>query len=45
MRLYLLAQNLMVWDNVNVWDPEMATSDGTRYPLPKTLTIGMTFKF
>jgi TonB-linked SusC/RagA family outer membrane protein len=45
MRLYLLAQNLLVWDNVNVWDPEMATSDGTRYPLPKTLTIGMTFKF
>lgn len=45
MRFYLLAQNLMVWDNVKVWDPEMATSDGTRYPLPKTLTIGMTFKF
>ncbi len=45
MRMYLLAQNLMVWDAVKVWDPEMASSDGTRYPLPRTLTIGMTFKF
>jgi TonB-linked SusC/RagA family outer membrane protein len=45
MRVYLLAQNLMVWDDVKVWDPEMASSDGTRYPLPKTITLGMTFKF
>ncbi|WP_315815754.1 TonB-dependent receptor [Paraflavitalea speifideaquila] len=45
LRVYLLGQNLMVWDKVKVWDPEMATSDGTRYPLPKTFTMGMTFKF
>lgn len=45
LRVYLLAQNLMVWDKVKVWDPEMASSDGTRYPLPKTITVGMTFKF
>jgi TonB-linked SusC/RagA family outer membrane protein len=45
LRIYLLAQNLGVWDNVKVWDPEMASSDGTRYPLPKTVTLGMTFKF
>jgi hypothetical protein len=45
LRVYLLGQNLMVWDKVKVWDPEMAVSDGTRYPLPKTFTVGMTFKF
>lgn len=45
MRVYLLAQNLAVWDDVKVWDPEMASSDGTRYPLAKTITLGMTFKF
>jgi hypothetical protein len=45
VRVYLLAQNLMVWDQVKVWDPEMASTDGTRYPLPKTITAGMTFKF
>jgi TonB-linked SusC/RagA family outer membrane protein len=45
LRVYLLGQNLMVWDKVKVWDPEMATTDGTRYPLPKTFTMGMTFKF
>ncbi len=45
LRIYLVGQNLMVWDKVKVWDPEMATSDGTRYPLPKTITVGMTFKF
>jgi hypothetical protein len=28
-----------------VWDPEMASSDGTRYPLAKTVTIGMNFRF
>lgn len=44
-RMYLVAQNLMVWDNVKVWDPEMASEDGTRYPLPKTITVGMSFKF
>jgi TonB-linked SusC/RagA family outer membrane protein len=45
LRVYLIGTNLMVWDKVKVWDPEMATSDGTRYPLPKTFTAGMTFKF
>lgn len=45
LRVYLLGQNLAVWDKVKVWDPEMASSDGTRYPLPKTITVGMTFKF
>lgn len=45
LRLYLIGTNLMVWDKVKVWDPEMATSDGTRYPLPKSFTMGMTFKF
>lgn len=44
-RIYLLAYNLLVWDNVKVWDPEMASSDGTRYPLPRTLTVGLNFKF
>jgi TonB-linked SusC/RagA family outer membrane protein len=45
VRLYLIARNLMVWDDVKVWDPEMASSDGTRYPLAKTVTIGMNFRF
>lgn len=45
MRVYLLGQNLAVWDKVKVWDPELASSDGTRYPLPKTITVGITFKF
>ncbi|MCU7694160.1 SusC/RagA family TonB-linked outer membrane protein [Haoranjiania flava] len=44
-RIYLLAYNLLVWDKVKVWDPEMASSDGTRYPLPRTLTVGLNFKF
>lgn len=44
-RVYLLGNNLMVWDQVKVWDPEMASSDGTRYPLPKTVTLGLTCKF
>lgn len=45
LRVYLIGNNLMVWDKVKVWDPEMASSDGTRYPLPRTFTMGMTFKF
>lgn len=45
VRIYLLANNLTVWDKVKVWDPEMASSDGTQYPLTKTVTMGMMFKF
>lgn len=45
LRLYFLAQNLYVWDQVKVWDPEMASSNGTNYPLPKTFTLGSVFKF
>lgn len=44
-RIYLLAYNLMVWDKVKVWDPELANSDGTSYPLPRTFTAGLTFNF
>ncbi|GAB3020336.1 TonB-dependent receptor [Niabella terrae] len=44
-RIYFLGYNLFVWDKVKVWDPEMASSDGTRYPLSKTFTMGITFKF
>ena len=44
-RIYLLAYNLKVWDKVKVWDPELAASDGTRYPLPRTLTAGLTLNF
>ncbi|MFT4093885.1 MAG: TonB-dependent receptor [Niabella sp.] len=44
-RVYFIGYNLLVWDKVKVWDPEMASSDGTQYPLARTFTLGMTFKF
>lgn len=44
-RLYLLANNLCVWDKLKIWDPEVADRDGTKYPPSRTITLGVNFKF
>lgn len=41
-RIYLMGNNIAVWDKVKIYDPEMGNSaGGTRYPLPTTWTVGM----
>ncbi|MGJ1389875.1 SusC/RagA family TonB-linked outer membrane protein [Sphingobacterium spiritivorum] len=41
-RLYIMGQNLYVWDKVKMYDPELGNSAaGTKYPLPRTWTFGL----
>ena len=41
----LLGANLAVWDNVKLWDPEQASSNGAAYPLQRTYTLQLYLNF
>lgn len=43
VRIHLIGQNLLTFSNFKLWDPEMGSSNGMKYPLGKTVTIGLTF--
>jgi hypothetical protein len=46
MRIYLLGNNLAVWDKIKMWDPEIGNNNaGFNYPLPRTFTLGLDFTF
>lgn len=45
-RIYIMGQNVAVWDKVKVYDPEMGNSSGgSRYPLPSIWTFGLETRF
>lgn len=44
-RLYFLGNNLAVWDSLDLWDPELASGDGMKYPLSKSFTLGLNVTF
>ena len=44
-RFYILGNNLAVWDSLKLWDPELASGDGMKYPLSKTYTLGLNVTF
>lgn len=44
-RFYLMGYNLAVWDSLKIWDPELGSGDGMKYPISKTLTLGLTLNF
>lgn len=44
LRIYLLGQNLAVWDDVKFWDPEQGGNVGN-YPIQKTYNVGMNLTF
>lgn len=45
-RVYMMGNNVAVWDKVKVYDPELGNSaGGTRYPLPSTWTVGLEVTF
>lgn len=45
VRLYFNCNNLAVWDKLDIWDPELASGDGMKYPPAKTFTVGLTLNF
>ncbi|TCR09238.1 TonB-dependent receptor [Sphingobacterium sp. JUb20] len=45
-RIYVMGNNLAVWDNIKHWDPETGNENsGLNYPLPKTFTFGLELSF
>ncbi|UCS91874.1 TonB-dependent receptor [Echinicola marina] len=43
-RVYLMGNNIYVWDKIKMWDPEMGNANaGMNYPLPRTFTFGLEF--
>lgn len=44
-RVYFLGNNLALWDKLKLWDPELASGDGMKYPLSSTYTIGLRIGF
>lgn len=41
----VVGDNLAVWDNVKLWDPEQASSNGSVYPLQRTFTAQIYLNF
>lgn len=37
--------NIAVWDNVKLWDPEQASSNGAVYPIQRTYTLQLNVAF
>jgi TonB-linked SusC/RagA family outer membrane protein len=42
LRIHFIGSNLFLWDSLKLWDPELASGDGMKYPIPKSFTAGLT---
>jgi hypothetical protein len=45
MAVYIIGTNLLTFSKFKLWDPELLTSNGTRYPLTANLSLGLNIKF
>ncbi len=45
LRIYLLANNVALFSPWKLWDPETASNNGRRYPLPRKINIGIRTSF
>mgnify|MGYP000766309450 CR=1 FL=1 len=37
-----MGTNLLTFSKFDLWDPEMGSTNGEKYPLAKTFTLGLT---
>ena len=44
-RVSIIGDNLYVWDDVKLWDPEQASSNGARYPISRSYSAVLQFSF
>jgi TonB-linked SusC/RagA family outer membrane protein len=44
-RIYIMGQNLITVSKFDLWDPEIASNNGLRYPTQKSTTLGLQFNF
>jgi len=45
LRVYATGYNVATFSKFKIWDPEIASNNGTRYPLTSTYTLGFTANF
>lgn len=46
LRVYVQGNNLITWDNVKYWDPELGgANSGAKYPISRTWTVGLEVTF
>ena len=45
MRLYLRGNNLLTISDFKLWDPEVDTSTGSKYPIMKSVSLGFDINF
>lgn len=45
VRLYLTGNNLLTFSKFKMWDPELETSNGTKYPQMRTGAVGLNVNF
>jgi TonB-linked SusC/RagA family outer membrane protein len=43
--VYLLGSNLLTFSKFKLWDPELNTGNGTRYPNTTNISVGVKFSF
>ncbi|MEC3878192.1 hypothetical protein [Parapedobacter sp. 10938] len=41
IRIFLVGTNLLTWSPFKLWDPELGSPRGEDYPLPKSVTLGI----
>lgn len=44
-RLFVRGSNLLTFSNFKLWDPELETTDGLRYPIMKAVSFGLNINF
>lgn len=44
-RLFLRGSNLFTFSDFKLWDPELETTDGLRYPIMKAVSMGISINF
>jgi hypothetical protein len=44
-RIYLIGNNLLTFSQFKLWDVELGTNNGMRYPVMRTGSLGLEFKF
>lgn len=46
LRLYIQGTNLITWDHLKYWDPELGgANSGAKYPLSRVWTLGLEMTF
>jgi len=43
--LFARGTNLLTFSNFKLWDPELETTDGLRYPQMKSVSVGFSINF